>query len=246
MTGPQEGAVAWIDLFLDIPRADFEDGLAFWMSATGWTPSPRRGEQDQFVTLLSASGDSWLKLQAVDGPAGVHLDLDTHARAAATARALELGATPAWTYHDVEVQRSPGGFTFCQTVGTSARFVDRSESAIVDQLCLDIPPALWETEVAFWAALTGRTRATGSRAEFAVLGRTGQLRLLLQRLDDASGPVRGHPDLAASDRAAAVVQHRELGADVIREHERWTVMRSPYGQVYCLTDRNPATGTLGT
>ena len=49
-------------------------------------------------------------------PAGLHLDLDSADRPATIERARGLGATTAWTYHDVEVMRSPGGFTFCQTL----------------------------------------------------------------------------------------------------------------------------------
>ncbi len=68
---------AWLQVFLDVPRDDLEDAVAFWSAVTGWTPSERRGEDGQFLTLLPAAGSAYLKVQAVDGPAGVHLDLDS-------------------------------------------------------------------------------------------------------------------------------------------------------------------------
>ncbi len=48
---------------------------------------------------------------------------------------------------------------------------------------------------------------------------------------------------ATVDRAAHTDRHVSLGARLVGVHEHWTVLRSPGGQVYCLTDRNPATGT---
>ena len=69
-------APAWIQVFLDVPRESFDDAVAFWSAVTGWEPSPRRGGDGQFVTLLPAAGSAYVKLQAVDGAAGVHLDLD--------------------------------------------------------------------------------------------------------------------------------------------------------------------------
>ena len=92
---------AWIQAFLDTPASAFDEAVAFWSGVTGWTPSERRGEGGQFLTLLPASGAAYVRVQAVDGPAGVHLDLDSSDRAAAVSLATGLGATPAWTYHDV-------------------------------------------------------------------------------------------------------------------------------------------------
>ncbi|GIM62397.1 hypothetical protein Pve01_76080 [Planomonospora venezuelensis] len=93
----------WIQLFLDTPAGAYEEAVAFWSAVTGWTPSERRGEDGQFLTLLPPAGAAYVKVQAIDGPAGVHLDLDSADRPAAVARARELGATSAWTHHDVEV-----------------------------------------------------------------------------------------------------------------------------------------------
>ncbi len=233
----------WIQLFLDTPAPAFEEAVTFWSAVTRWRPSERRGEDGQFLTLLPAAGAAYLKMQAVDGPAGVHLDLDSEDRTAAVARARDLGATPAWTYHDVEVMRSPGGFVFCHTQAEGVPSLDRSGDTVLDQVCLDVPRAHWEDEVDFWAALTGRRPQVGALPQFVRLVRDGQPRILVQRLDEHDGPVRAHPDLATADRAADTAAHVRLGAVVQAVEESWTVLTAPGGQVYCLTDRDPRTGS---
>ena len=232
----------WIQVFLDTPAGAYEDAVAFWSAVTGWTPSERRGETGQFVTLLPPAGAAYVKVQAVDGEAGVHLDLDSADRPATVARVRELGATDAWTYHDVEVMRSPGGLVFCHTLVDGEPSLVRDGSTILDQVCLDIPAAHWEAEVAFWSELTGRGPQVGALPQFVRLVEYGMLRLLLQRLDEADGPVRAHPDLATADRAADSREHVRLGARLERVFDHWTVLTAPGGQVYCLTDRDPATG----
>ena len=233
---------AWIQVFLDVPAADLEPAVAFWSAVTGWPPSERRGEDGQFLTLLPAAGSAYVKVQAVDGRAGVHLDLDSADRPALVARTAALGATYAWTYHDVEVMRSPGGFTFCHTLLDGTPSLVRDGSTVLDQVCLDVPAAHWDAEVAFWAALTGREPQVGALPEFVRLIEDGRLRLLLQRLDEPGGRVRAHPDLATADRAVDTDRHVALGAVVRGVHDFWTVLTAPGGQVYCLTDRDPATG----
>ncbi len=234
----------WIQIFLDTPADDFDHVVAFWSAVTGWRTSDRRGEDGQFLTLLPAAGAAYLKMQSVDQRAGVHLDLDSTDRPAGIARARSLGANTAWTYHDVEVMRSPGGFTFCQTLLDSEPSLVRDGSTILDQVCLDIPSDLWETEIVFWRDLTGRELEWGIRPEFAFLGREGHPHILLQRLEEAAGTVRAHPDLATADRAADVRRHVTLGASLGAVRARWTVLTAPGGQVYCLTDRDPATGRV--
>ena len=230
---------AWLQLFLDTPRASFQEATRFWAAVTGWEPSPARGEDGQFLTLLPAEGASYLKLQAVDGPPLVHLDLDSTDRPAAIAAARDLGATTAWRYHDVDVMRSPGGLLLCHTLLEGAPELVRDGRTIVDQVCLDVPAEHWDAELAFWSRLTGREPEGGALPEFVRLVRPGQLRILVQRLDEPTGPVRAHPDLASADREADTARHVELGARLERVHDRWTVLTAPGGQVYCLTDRDP-------
>ena len=53
----------WIQIFLDTPADRFEDAVAFWAAVTGWTPSERRGEDDQFLTLQPAAGSSYVTVR---------------------------------------------------------------------------------------------------------------------------------------------------------------------------------------
>ena len=232
----------WIQVFLDTPADALDEAVAFWSVVTGWTPSERRGEEGQFLTLLTPEGAAYVKLQGVDGPAGVHLDLDSPDRPATVKQAYDLGATAAWTYHDVEVVRSPGGLVLCHTLLDGEPHLVRDGATVLDQVCLDVPAVHWESEVAFWSGLTGRRPEVGSVPHFVRLVEDGRVRILLQRLDEPDGPVRAHPDLATAHREADAEEHVRLGARVERVLDHWTVLTAPGGQVYCLTDRDPATG----
>ncbi len=237
--------IRWMYLFLDTPAADAARSWTYWADITGSTSSPVRGEHGQFATLLPARGDAWLKVQAVDeGSGGVHLDIDTDDRGALVARALELGATVRGSYHDVVVLRSPAGIVFCATVGETGA-VDRRLDALADQACLDIPPSRFVAEVAFWRDLTGWVASEiTDDDEFVSLRRPTDLpvRILLQRRDDET-PAAAHVDFATGTRAAETERHRRAGGEVVSVHAQWTVMRDPVGRIYCLTDRDPATGT---
>jgi hypothetical protein len=233
---------ARLHVFLDIPAREFAAGAAFWAAATRCTLSAQRGEQGQFATLLPESGDPWVKLQAVEGQPRVHLDLDTTDQAGAVGRAVRLGATPAWTYHDVVVQRSPGGFLFCNTLAVGERRFGRNDVAILDQVCIDIPVEEWRRELSFWSALLERPLTGSLDTDCLRLADDGGPRVLLQRLDEVSGRVRAHPDIAVADRAGETLRHLALGAALVREFDGWNVLQAPYGQVYCLTDRDPVTG----
>lgn len=237
---------AWIHVFLDIPRGDFFAAADFWAAVTDGSLSAQRGERDQFATLVPPAGSAWVKLQAVDGAGGVHLDLDAAGRARAQQRSLALGATQAWVYDEVPVMRSPGGFTFCHTLSSGPASLSRTGDCLLDQVCLDVPRTLWENEIAFWSALLDRPLQHRARPEFALLAppNANGLRVLLQRTQSDAGRVTAHPDFAVTHRASEIRRHQGLGAQHLADHDHWTVMRAPYGQVYCLTDRNPRTGVV--
>ncbi|WP_045875617.1 VOC family protein [Pseudofrankia sp. DC12] len=225
----------WLTAFLDFPAADFERGVAFWRAVTATTLSAVRGDGGEFATLLPADGDAFLRVQRLgDGPARVHLDVH---RADA----------------EFQARTSPGGFVFCEVRdGESVRpgpvGWPGGHASLVDQVCLDIPADRYDEERAFWAELTGWELRAGSRPEFRYLDRPAgiPLRLLLQRLDEPTGSVRAHLDLAATDRAAETRRHVELGATVVARLGRWTALRDPVGLSYCITDRDPVTGLLAT
>ncbi|MFZ2013579.1 MAG: VOC family protein [Nocardioides sp.] len=112
----------------------------------------------------------------------------------------------------------------------------------VDQVCLDIPQDRYEEECAFWSELTGwPVDDSKAYAEFRRLRiPDGTLmKVLLQRLDEPTGPVRAHLDLATDDRPAETARHVELGAAVVDTRRGWTVLRDPAGTAFCITDRSP-------
>ena len=233
---------AWI--FLDTPAAAAPVSWPFWAAVTGFSLAAVRGDAGEFSTLVPGRGGAWVKLQAVaEGPGGVHLDLDVDDVQSEAARAEGLGAVRTGAIGEtVVILRSPGGFPFCLTTdeGEPAP-VREGLRSVLDQVCLDVPRAAWEQEAAFWEALTGWELRESDEPGFAFLARPGDVavRVLLQRLDEDDGPVRGHVDLACADRAAETVRHLEAGASVVRERHFWTVMADPTGRVYCLTDRSP-------
>ncbi|MFF2199597.1 VOC family protein [Streptomyces sp. NPDC058145] len=241
--------IRWTYAFADRPFGRLAEAHAFWTAVTGTRLSEFRGVRQEFVTLLPDGADPCLKLQGVlDGDGGAHLDFFVDDVRAFMATAAGLGAVTAADHSDWAVLRSPGGQPFCAGVwqGEKVRPPVVAGSRL-DQVCLDIPPSGYDTESAFWAALTGWDLLTGSRPEFRVLRPpAGQpVRILLQRLDD-DGPASAHLDLACADIAAVRTRHERLGATHVQDGPHWTVMRDPAGGTYCLTGRDPGTGGLPT
>lgn len=244
--------IHWVYAFVDRPAARFAGACAFWTAVTGTRLSAFRGEDDQFVTLLPEQGDAYVKAQAVGGSGGAHLDFAVDDVAAAASAARELGATPVFADDGLEVLRSPGGQLFCVVPWQSERVrptplaaPDGSTSRL-DQVCLDVPPGAWEAEKTFWPAFTEWSSGPGSRPEFHLVKSPASLpiRILLQRLD-AAGPAGAHLDFSCSDLEATRARHEKQGAEPVSRGPHWIVMRDPAGGTYCLTIRNPETGSLG-
>ena len=239
--------VRWVWAFLDRGQDGFERAVDFWAAVTRSTPSAPRGERGQFLTLLPSEGAPWVKVQRVGGPGGTHVDLDVDVPLPqARDHAVSLGAEVVDELDDVVVCRSPGGHLFCLTrwddAETGAGQVRDGAASLLDQVCLDIPAGAWDTEVAFWAALTGWDRDDeDEHDEFERLAwpEGVPVRFLLQRLDDPDGPVRAHVDLSAADRESEIARHVDLGATRLEDGRGWTVLRDPVGVVYCVTDRHP-------
>jgi hypothetical protein len=246
--------IRWLTAFLDFPAGAFGRGSSFWPAVTAATLSPPRGPAADFATLLPERGDAYLRVQRIGlGPAGCHLDLHADDVIAAAELAIQLGARTMQEEPGLTVLRSPGGLGFCIVPHDAeaerplpVRWPGGHRS-LVDQVSLDIPPGSFERESAFWPALTGWQRRPGSRPEFEYLVRPAgmPLRLLLQRRDDAGADgVTAHPDLACDDVPAERWRHEALGAEVVRTMPNWTTLRDPAGLLYCITRRNPLTGTL--
>ena len=107
-------AVRWLTAFIDLPAPVFDEGGAFWAAVTGYTLSGRRGDHEQFVTLLPDEGDAFLRLQRLGtGPAGCHLDLHVDDVAATRLQATSLGASVKHDHGSYVVLASPAGLSFC-------------------------------------------------------------------------------------------------------------------------------------
>ncbi|HXH77701.1 VOC family protein [Nocardioides sp.] len=235
----------WMSAFLDVPAPDFERSVTFWSAVTGYAPSARRGAEEEFLTLVPPVGDDHLRMQRVgDGPPRIHLDLHVDQPRTAADRAVALGGVEI-SNRGYVVMRSPGGLTFCfvshpvSQPAPPASWAGGSVS-IVDQVCLDIPAAIFDGEAAFWQELLQWPLKGSAYAEFERLVRPdGQaFGILLQRVGD-DGPVRAHLDLACSSRESEVQRHLALGARVVVTRDRWTVLEDPAALPYCLTDRSP-------
>ena len=223
------GDVRWITAFLDLAPDVHESATEFWLGVTGATLSPPRGEHDEFATLVPPDGDDHLRVQRLSaGPSRIHLDV--HA-----------------DDHSFAVHTSPGGLVWCSVshpaaTAPAAVTWPGGHRSRVDQVCLDIPSEQYDEECAFWSELTGWPVDDGKvHDEFRRL-RVPEgtlLRVLLQRLDEPTGPTRAHLDLATDDRAAETDRHVALGATVVDPRPHWTVLRDPAGSSYCITDRRP-------
>jgi hypothetical protein len=244
--------IRWLTVFLDFPARKFAAGVAFWQAVTGYGRSAYRGADGEFATLLPPAGDAYLRVQRVRaGSGGCHLDLhlDPGSLDEAARHAARLGATV--RHRDADGRLilidSPGGFTFCLVewdgeLTVSRPLVTAGGASRVDTLCLDIPPEGFGQERDFWAALTGREARPIAVPGFAYLEPTaaaaGELpvRLLVQRLDAATGGTRAHVDVGCVDEQATA-RHVALGARVIAAHAHWTVLADPAGREYCLVSR---------
>ena len=236
--------------FLDLPEESYDAGAGFWSTVTGYERSAQRGDRDQFATLVPPSGTDYLRLQRLAEGPRIHVDVNVDDLDASTRRAEALGGSVAGEpLDDVRVMRSPGGFVFCFVPGGTgtrpapATWPD-AHTSYVDQVCLDIPPSRYDTEMEFWAGLTGWARRDprpGSEFGRLTPGAEQPLQLLLQRLDDEQDRVTAHLDWSASDHEAEVESHVAAGAEVRGRFEGWTVLRDPAGMTYCVTRRQPGT-----
>ncbi len=245
--------IQWVTGFFDVPASGFEAGRDFWLGVTGYALSPPRGPRGDFATLLPTGGDAYLRVQRIyRGPAGCHLDFHTPDWGEMVAHAHGLGARRVLKEEGLAVFHSPGLLPFCVSGEDdgparppAARWPGGSVSRI-DQFCLDIPAGVYDAECGFWAGLTGWEQQNSRLSEFRHLTRPAgmPLRLLLQRTGDPPGTkVRAHPDLACSGTDAEVARHVRMGATRSHDGDGWTAMRDPAGLAYCITRRDPGTGT---
>ena len=245
--------ITWLTAFLDSPADAWDASRDFWTGVTGYGLSAARGEGGDFQTLVPPDGDGYLRVQRLhDGGPRVHLDLHVPDVRAAADAAVALGAVEVAASGHV-VMASPRGFPFCFVAAGESRLpgaaawtgadgvVHRSR---VDAVVIDVPAEHWPAEVAFWEGLTGWAAGAASERDDGGpvpldVPATLPLRVLLHPRGNWTGPVRGHLDLACTDRAAETARHVGLGATLVGEGADWTVLLAPDGRRFCLTDERP-------
>ena len=120
----------------------------------------------------------------------------------------------------------------------------------IDQLTLNVPTALFDDELEYWANLLGWKVIDGAMPEFAVLVDKGMpLRLMLHRdpFADSEDGVTAHLDISGGALANVerlVAWHVSLGARLGVRHPWWITMTDPAGMPYCLNRRDPITGAI--
>lgn len=88
-------------------------------------------------------------------------------------------------------------------------------------------------EAEFWAAALGsEVRLKPGQDRYIDLQSNSQdPHVLLQQVDH---PSRVHIDIESDDIVAEVKRLQKLGATVVEEMERWTVMQAPSGHRFCI------------
>jgi catechol 2,3-dioxygenase-like lactoylglutathione lyase family enzyme len=239
----------WAWSFIDRPERAFEESARFWTAVTGTTLSARRGERDEFATLLPADGDASAKLQAVLSGNGAHLDFEVDDFEDALARAGDLGGEVVDRNDEWAFVKSPSGYGLCVTAWYGATRTAPPFTAPdgtrtrLDQVCIDIAPSAHDAEVAFWSGLSGLDVVPSRRhAEFSWLRVPEEwpVEVLFQRLGEER-PTSAHLDVSSTDADASRRRHESLGAEFVGEGLNWLVMRDPGGGIYCLIRRDPDT-----
>ncbi|MGV9677403.1 VOC family protein [Nocardia sp. NPDC003482] len=100
---------------------------------------------------------------------------------------------------------------------------------------IDRPAERFDEAFAFWTAVSATTLSerSGRNKEFATLEpATGDPCLRAQAV---GGPGGAHLDLDVDDLAGARRRATELGAELVADHDGWSLARSPAGIAFCLT-----------
>ncbi|UDY24603.1 VOC family protein [Nocardioides sp. Kera G14] len=246
--------ITWLTATIDLPDETFGQGKAFWGAVTGYRPNLPPFNDPNYAVLQPQVGTPhlWLQRLGSDDEADprVHLDVSVTDLSAAVSHAQSVGARLV-TRTSHAIMESPGHVPFCLIPRDSSQEAPEPAPPVawpggrsrVDQACLDIGSAEdWESEVAFWGALTGwRIDADDQWARLWTPS-SWPLRVLLQRR--LEGDSTAHLDVSAEDCPAEIARWEALGARTVGEGPRWTVLDTPGGLTACLTQREPDSGLL--
>lgn len=108
-------------------------------------------------------------------------------------------------------------------------------SSRLSAILIDCNTSDIDTAARFWGEALGRPvdqDHPGSRGNYRVLETPpGEPIVEIQRVDHDS---RVHIDIESDDVPAEVARLEKLGARVVEQRERWTVMQAPTGQRFCV------------
>jgi hypothetical protein len=242
-TGPE--APFWLTVFLDYPAGEFDAGVAFWRSLTGYSLSAVRGVEGEFATLLPSVGDDYLRVQRLaDGHTRLHLDVHVSDPWAVAAELERAGAELVdESRHSYVVLRSPAGFTFCLVSGAASVVPPAadwsSHASRVTRFCLDVPRKRYAEEVAFFQRLLPGGWTEVADPETALRAAVkGALDVRLQPAELAT-IVTSHLHVATDDLEAEVERLEAAGARARAARAGKTILEAPGGSALCVVEVDP-------
>ena len=239
--------MSWVHAVIDAPAGERDVVADFWGRVLGWPAGEPWEGHPELASFEPPVGTPYLHLQRIDGPAGLHLDVESGNPDETVALAVDLGAEPVRVTDRWQTLRSPGGLPFCVLRAAeheppeAVTLGDGHRTRMV-QVCVDSPRTSHDAEVAFWLALLPGRWIPSAGDEFAGKWHDdagSPVQLLFQRLDEAEGPVRAHLDLGTDDVPAEVLRLRTLGAADIGPGRGWHVFSDVVGQRFCVTGNSP-------
>ena len=239
--------MARIHCVIDVPVPHHDAAGAFWAQVLGWELGPPWTGHPELCSFLPPQGATYVHLQEVGGPPGVHLDVESGDPGRTVGRAVELGATMVGESDLWRTLRSPGGLPFCVVREVHHHnpepmsWPGGHRSRLV-QVCIDSPAAVHDQEAEFWRALLAGRWVSSSASEFAGKWHDdagSPLQLLFQRLDEPAGPVRAHLDHGTDDLQREVHRILGLGAEDVGPGRGWHTLRDPAGLAFCVTANSP-------
>ena len=161
MRGPCHGygasvAVTWLTAFLDTAAPDAAATEAYWVAVTGWPLSARRGGGRGVRQPEPPDGDGPVRVQVVgtQPPEGCTSTCTPTTWAGWSSRRGDSGRDARYRA-GLRVGRSPGGLVFCIVPHAGGRRPGPvgwpGGASLVDQVCLDIPPASFDRRGGFWS-----------------------------------------------------------------------------------------------
>lgn len=100
-------------IVIDCPKEQFEASVKFWSQLLGKQPTREPIQDHRYIPLEGQLQDVRILLQAVEGPAEIHLDIESDNIKAEAVRTQSLGATPKGAVEYWQVMQAPSGHAFC-------------------------------------------------------------------------------------------------------------------------------------